>query len=232
MPTEYAAWQYLHILLFVYWLGADLGVFLAARFVARADLPLAERLRFLDLLLKIDMGPRTALILMVPVGATLAVQLGVVAFLVDWLPLVWLASIAWLALAWRIALRPQHPTAAVCTTIDRGVRWALVLAISTLAIVSLLTGAPVFAPWLAAKLLLFAGVVTLGLLLRGVLGDWAAGFAALRTAAADNTGAAAAAANARITAAQRRATPYALLLWLLVAAIAFLGVAKPLWGVS
>jgi hypothetical protein len=60
MALDYTLWQYLHILLFVYWLGADLGVFLAARYVARTDLSLDERLRFLDLLLKIDMGPRSA----------------------------------------------------------------------------------------------------------------------------------------------------------------------------
>ena len=64
--NSYGLWQYFHILLFVYWLGADLGVFLASRYVARADLPTPERLRFLEMLLKVDMGPRTALILMMP----------------------------------------------------------------------------------------------------------------------------------------------------------------------
>jgi hypothetical protein len=226
MLSDYAVWQYLHILLFVYWLGADLGVFLAARYVARADLPLAERLRFLDLLLKIDMGPRTALILIVPVGATLAAKLGVADFIVGWLPLVWLVSIAWLGLAWQIALRPRHRAAAALTTLDRTIRVLVALGFAALAVVSLATGGPVYAPWLAFKLLLFAGVVTLGLLLRGVLRDWAAGFAALRLAGDES--AATFAANARIAAAQRRATPYAVLLWLLVAAIAFLGVAKPL----
>jgi hypothetical protein len=174
-----------------------------------------------------DMGPRTALILMVPVGATLAARLGVADFIVGWLPLVWLVSLVWLALAWHIALRPQHRTAPACTKLDRGIRVAVVAGFAVLASVSLLTGAPILAPWLAAKLLLFAGVVTLGLLLRGVLRDWAAGFAALRQA---TQGDAAAAANSRIAAAHRRAQPYAVMLWLLVAAIAFLGVAKPMLG--
>ena len=58
--NTYPLWQYAHILLFVYWLGADLGVSVASRYVARADLPLDERLRFLELLLKVDMGPRMA----------------------------------------------------------------------------------------------------------------------------------------------------------------------------
>ena len=57
--ATYDIWRYIHVLLFVYWLGADLGVYYAAKYVARADLPLDERLRFLDLTLLLDMGPRT-----------------------------------------------------------------------------------------------------------------------------------------------------------------------------
>jgi len=228
MALDYAFWQYLHILLFVYWLGADLGVFLAARYVARGDLSLDERLRFLDLLLKIDMGPRTALILILPVGATLANGLGAVEGLGRLLPAVWVLAMAWLALAWHIAMRPQHPSAPVCTRIDRVIRILMAGALAITGGLSLLYGEPVHAPWLAVKLLLFAGVITLGLLLRGVLRDWADGFGMLRRVGAGS--AAATDANARIAAAHRRSTPYAMLLWLLVAAIAWLGVAKPLFG--
>lgn len=228
MALDYTLWQYLHILLFVYWLGADLGVFLAARYVARADLSMDERLRFLDLLLKIDMGPRTALILILPVGATLAVGLGAVSGFDTLLPAVWIFAIGWLALAWHIALRPQHPLAALGTRVDRVIRIVIAAALAVVAAASLLRGAPVHATWLALKLLLFAGVITLGLLLRGVLRDWAAGFAALRRVGAGSVSATE--ANARIAAAHRRSTPYAVMLWLLVGAIAWLGVAKPLFG--
>lgn len=228
MASDYAFWQYLHILLFVYWLGADLGVFLAARYVVRGDLALDERLRFLDLLLKIDMGPRTALILILPVGAMLAAQLDAIDGLAPLLPVVWGFALVWLLLAWQVALRPQHPATPLCTRIDRVIRWGMAASLALVAAYSLLRDAPVRAPWLAAKLLLFAAVITLGLLLRGVLRDWALGFAALRQVGAGSE--AAAQANARILAAQRRSTPYALLLWLLVATIAWLGVAKPLPG--
>ena len=47
MP-EYQLLHFFHVLLFAYWLGADLGVHLAARFAIRADLPFAERMRFSD----------------------------------------------------------------------------------------------------------------------------------------------------------------------------------------
>jgi hypothetical protein len=227
--AEYSLWQYLHILLFVYWLGADLGVFLAARYVARGDLPLAERLRFLELLLRIDMGPRTALVLMIPIGLTLAAELGAVPIHGRWLAAVWVLALLWLAVVWWIVLRPRADVTAPLTTIDRWLRIGVVAGFTAVSLVSLARGAPLAAPWLAGKLLLFAGVVLLGLLLRRVLRDWGRAFAQLREAVDRHDEAGIRAADALIAAAHRRSTPYAILLWLLVAAIAFLGVTKPLW---
>jgi hypothetical protein len=98
----YPTLQFIHILLLVYWLGADLGVYLCARYVGRADLPLAERRRFLELLVQLDMGPRTALVLMIPTGLALALLGG-------WLPLdpasvaaIGVAALAWLGLVWHL----------------------------------------------------------------------------------------------------------------------------------
>jgi putative copper export protein len=51
---------FIHIILMGYWLGGDLGVYLAANRVADPTLPIDERLRFLHLAMKLDMGPRTA----------------------------------------------------------------------------------------------------------------------------------------------------------------------------
>lgn len=222
MFIDYAVWQYVHIILFVYWLGADLGVFFAARYVARADLALDERLRFLELLLKVDMGPRTALILMIPVGFTLAADLGIAPFVDGWLPAIWLFCIAWLGLAWRLFLAPLHAAATTLQRIDRVIRQAVIVAFLTLGLISLSGRGPVGAPWLAAKFVLFAGVVTLGLMLRGVIRDWVAGFAALRKSDQIER------ANEMIARAHHRAARLALGLWVLVAATAFIGVTKPL----
>ena len=75
----YTLLVFLHVVLFAYWLGADLGVHLAARFAIRSDLPFEERMRFLVLILLIDLGPETAITLMVPLGLTLAVMSGLAA---------------------------------------------------------------------------------------------------------------------------------------------------------
>jgi hypothetical protein len=219
--NTYPLWQYAHILLFVYWLGADLGVSVASRYVARADLPVDERLRFLELLLKVDMGPRTALILIIPVGFMLSTALGIAEFARDWLPLIWAAALGWLALAWYLYRNARNPRSAPWARLDQGLRIAVILSFLAVGVATFVTGGPLGTTWLAGKFVLFAGVVTLGLMLRLVIRDWVSGFAQLRVEATRET------ANARILAAHQRAQRLAHLLWVGVAAIAFLGVVKP-----
>jgi hypothetical protein len=217
--SAHAAWQYLHVLLFVYWLGADLGVFLASRYVARADLSLPERLRFLDLTLRIDMGPRSALILVIPVGFMLMRGLGLAPLAPSWIASIWGASLAWLALAWTLFLRAG--AASALRTLDHALRVLMAGGFLALGLTSLVRGTPIEAGWLALKFVLYAVVIVIGLLLRRVIAQWAIGF---RELADPST---AAAGNARIVAAQRRSTRLALTLWALVALIALLGLAKP-----
>jgi hypothetical protein len=226
--NSYGLWQYFHILLFVYWLGADLGVFLASRYVARADLPTPERLRFLEMLLKVDMGPRTALILMVPVGFTLATQLGLTPFAAGLLPAIWGIAVLWLILAWRLYLTGRDPRTQSLARLDHWIRVTVAALFLSLGVLSLVQGTPVSARWLALKMIFFAVVVVIGLLLRRIIRDWAQGFGVLN--APNATTEAIAGANTTIFGAYRRATRLAHTLWLLVALIALLGVTKPAWN--
>jgi hypothetical protein len=218
MPSAYATLQYTHILLLVYWLGADLGVYLCAKYVERPDLSIEERRRFLALLAAIDMGPRTALVLMIPTGLLL-VTLG------GWLPLApgavaaaCLASIGWLALVWHLyrsgALAPW------LRRIDHALRHAVV-ALAGLAGVALLAQSIAGPRWLGVKLLAYAGAVLMGLMLRGVLAEWGRGFAELREPATAPAG------NARIARAAAPSRRYAWALWGCVMLAAFMGVTKP-----
>ena len=68
---------FLHVIAFAYWLGGDFGVYVTGGYVARADLPLAERLRFLDALLKIDILPRTGIVLLPVLGLQIAALLAI-----------------------------------------------------------------------------------------------------------------------------------------------------------
>jgi len=57
-------WTFVHILLFVYWLGADLGVFIAAQAAKRSALTYPQRSIALQLALKVDIAPRLSFALM------------------------------------------------------------------------------------------------------------------------------------------------------------------------
>ena len=64
-------------------------------------------------MLWIDLVPRSCLILMFPVGLTLADSLGLSPVSGTWLWLVWIAFLAWLVLSWAVYLnkgpfRRQH----------------------------------------------------------------------------------------------------------------------------
>ena len=61
-------WKLIHLLTFVYWVGADLGVFYSARVVCNPSYQLKTRITILSILSWIDMIPRYMLILTFPVG--------------------------------------------------------------------------------------------------------------------------------------------------------------------
>ena len=65
----YPTLVYIHLLLFVLWLGADVGVFLLGQhFRKREDYTLEQRLALLKMLVLVDMTPRSAWALMVPIS--------------------------------------------------------------------------------------------------------------------------------------------------------------------
>ncbi len=218
----YDLWRYAHVLLFVYWLGADLGVFYTAKFIARSDLGLDERLRFLELTLLIDMGPRTGLILILPVGFQLSVMAGLIEMSVWQLALVWILSVIWLAAMWRVHLDRHRGAGGVSRRIDMWFRYAVIAAMAPLGIVSLLNGAPIPAPWLALKALLFAAVVAIGVYLRTIISAWKTGFQMLAEQRELDK------ANRLIAVAGHKGEIAALCLWALLLALAFLGVVKPI----
>jgi hypothetical protein len=164
------------------------------------------------------MGPRTALVLMIPTGLLL-VTLG------GWLPLgggvvglACVASLAWLAMVWH--LYRGGGLASALRRLDQGLRVAVVATAATAGI-ALLAQAIAGPRWLGVKLLAYAGAVLMGLMLRGVLAEWGRGFAELRDPATADAG------NARITRAAGPSRRYALALWSCVLLAALMGVAKP-----
>jgi hypothetical protein len=211
--------KFLHILGFVLWLGGDLGVYVSARYVANGTLPLDERLRFLSLLMTLDMFPRAMLIAMVPMGIQLGANLALIDVSSTVLQAIWLLAAGWFALMWLAHVREKSPSGKLFKNLDLVVRCAVMVVLAGVGLLSLAGAWPVLAGWLALKVLLFAVVIGLGLMLRGVVARWVTGFGLQASDKAQG--------DAIISAAHKTGALYARMLWALLILMGLLGTLKP-----
>lgn len=87
---------WLHIVLLVFWLGADVGVFASAAWVKRRGMPIEHRMLLLRLGGFVDLFPRICMAFMLPVGVSLASDWGLPVAPTT-LPLLWSFSVLWSA---------------------------------------------------------------------------------------------------------------------------------------
>lgn len=207
----------LHVLILVYWLGGDLGAFVASFLIENPKKDRAARLGAAGLLGDIDMAPRTALILAFPTGFTLAVLRGWVPLEPLWLIPIWVAVAGWLWLAWRIHL--AHGGAGGLRTIDLAIRWMAALALAGAGALGV-AGTLALPLFIALKLLILAACVLTGLMVRRLTADLGPALAALAAGQPD--------ADARIARSLAVTRPAVLLIWLLLLTAALLGLWKPL----
>ncbi len=149
---------FFHVLIFGYWLGADLGVFFCDSQLTREDLSLEERLRVRQIRRKIDMAPRTAVALILPLGFTLAVQYGspITGW---WLALVWVISFVWLVILWATRLTVGKPIGRAVDKVDR-IAWSSAAVLMTgLGLYALISNNVFAENWLAIKITLYGLMV-------------------------------------------------------------------------
>ncbi|MDX2223025.1 MAG: hypothetical protein SFV21_09770 [Rhodospirillaceae bacterium] len=221
----YDAVVFVHVVLFVYWLGPDFGVYVASPFIVRPGTPLSERVRFLTAMTRMAQLSRNCLILLLPVGFWLAARVGLSS--IDGWPLAVICAggAAWCAASVLMYRRAGTALAQLLAAADRAVRIGLIALLPALAAWSLVTGAPLATPWLALKVLLFAFLLFNSLQQRAIALQWRAALDRLRAAGED--AALAAEAEAVFARTAPRANLNAYLTWAASLAIAFLGVVKP-----
>ncbi len=159
MSGIYDLLVFAHLLAFTFWLGADLGVAILGQAFRDRSKPLEVRLEILRLLTVVDMGPRTAWALMVPLSLTL-VKAG--AYWDVPLALVvaaWLVAGVWLFLVWAAHLSGPGPRAARLRQIEFWVKIAITVFYAWLGLSSVLGFGPLVADqWLAWKAVVFAAI--------------------------------------------------------------------------
>ena len=172
-----------HVLLLVFWLGTDIGVFLGSFRLKDPRLEPQARLEIGRLTALLDMGPRTGVILSIPTGLALAYYGG-------WgrsdsplltppvLAVVTVLSLAWLAMVWRFfalqqaAARGRDLTPGEARFLrlwrrfDLWWRVLLALAIAGATVAALLGRGLLGAGWLDWKVAAFGFIVVCGIAIR------------------------------------------------------------------
>ena len=218
-PDSYQLLRFVHVVLFAYWLGADLGVFLAGGVMSRPGLAVPERNRIRALLMDIDLLPRLALFGMLPVGFQMSLAWGA-PLPATWVPAIWAGSLGWAGMALLIHFSTDQGLVSRLLQTDLTLRVLLLAAMLALSLALLLRDGGEVPLWLGAKLLLFAAIIVDGMVLRVYSGQWRLAMA--RFAAGDVRG-----GQTLLRVRRRKAAAAALVMWALVAIIAFLGAVKP-----
>lgn len=217
MSHELLRWW--HVVAFALWFGTDLGVFTASLAATDSRLSVPVRQYALKLLMKLDLVPRFAMLLVVATGPLLAA---------GWLgkPVPTMPALGWFALvalwAWLVArLHLAHGVAAPrAVQFDYVLRLLLLGACGWLALQPQVHGS---APWLAVKLCLLATTVACGLAVRFTLAPFIPAFG--RLVAGGSTPE----VEAALRRSMNRSRGFVLLIYACVLAAAWLGVAKPVW---
>ena len=217
MPFDYQLLLLAHVLLFVYWLGGDLGVFYSSFVVADAKQSVASRVTAAKILVALDQVPRICLVLILPVGLMLAHRTQLLPLTSSMIVVICLATLFWLGLI--VALHVVHTRA--LTIVDTVFRVGVAASALGAAGIALADTGVTPVRWLAAKLGVFGLIVFCGLAIRAVFAPFGQAFAALATTGSNPK------IEADIHRALSRARPFVLAIWVLLIAAAWLGLTKP-----
>jgi len=210
-----------HLLLFVYWLGGDLGVFYSSGMVVDPELSNSARVTAAKIMVNLDFVPRICMTLMLTVGGLLSEQVGIGHPL--WQTIGFLAlGPGWLAMVLFLHFKHGTPLSDLVTKIDYYFRWALIVYLCfSVTFYTFVSDRLATAPWISAKLGVFAFLVFCGLMIRKFIPDYGIGIAKLRNDEVSDE------INASMLASLNKCRPFVLAIWAGLLVECYLGVAKP-----
>jgi len=148
-----------HVLLFVFWLGTDIGVFVLGKFAQNPKYSVEQRLLLLKPLLIIDMFPRVCMVLIIPTGYQLAVNLEAI-HVSPYLSMgIWLFSGIWLVVVLSRMVWSEQPAGQIAQTVEKIIHYFLVLAAGWVGLASIYYGAPIHDYWIAEKVLVYVLII-------------------------------------------------------------------------
>ncbi len=212
---------FFHVVLFVYAIGGDIAVYYIGNYITREELTIEERLRVRSMRFLVDMSARTSLVLLLPIGFTLATTFGS-GIKGTALTIIWLFSIVWLGLIWMVHFKKETVTGELLRKLDLLIRYILSFLLIALGIFCLTTNKIIQSDWLSWKTIIFGLILINGIWIRAIVGNMRKSIRLAQEAGTKIEG------EKSIKKDQAVLNKAALLIWVLVILMAFLGELKPL----
>lgn len=150
---------FIHILSFVFWLGTDLGVFVLGKFAQNSDHTVSERLLLLKVAMILDIFPRVFMVITIPTGYQLALNLGLFEPISNLTAMVWVFAAIWLVAVLTGIFKQKTPPGEKAKYVEKACLYILLIFLGWAGLSSLFFGAPVAEAWLAGKIVLYALII-------------------------------------------------------------------------
>lgn len=220
--STYLFLKWAHIIAMAYWLGGEWGVFNASRPITDTSLSLEERRRHMETAYRIDILPRTGIILLLPLGLHMGALLNVQPLQGPWIVGMWIIVALWLSITYAAFFNRGTDLGVRLTRIDESFRYVVIPALLVFGIYSIVTGWPFTAPWYAAKATLYGVALIIGLLLRFIMRHWVMLFRQIAEGPNPE-------AEARLDKELAFGRGLAYIYWIVIGTVAYFGVAKPVF---
>ena len=160
---SYEFWKFLHICMFVFWLGTDMGVMLCSKKSIDSTLSIETRFQLLEMALNIELLPRVMWVMALPLGVHLSASLGYIDPSLITLTLMWVFAIAWLIINVGGAANLDKPWGQQLSKLNRFITASLGVGLIIVAISSFMGFGPYEANSIALKVGLY-GLVNITIL--------------------------------------------------------------------
>ena len=161
--AEYEIWKFLHICMFVFWLGTDVGVMLCSKKSTDPNLGVEARFQMLEMALKIELLPRVMWVMALPFGVQLSKTMGYIDPSSITLTMMWLFTLSWLVINVGGAANLNEPWGQQLSKINRFIVASLGVGLIIVAVSSFMGYGPYEANSVALKVGLY-GLVNLTIL--------------------------------------------------------------------